>query len=125
MKIISKFFLLLLFFALFFQRCKTKSVETEVNTVEQWLTFEGNADAPRIVLVSGDEEYRSEEALPQLAKILSNRHGFNCTVLFAQDTAGIVNPNYLHNIPGLESLKTADLMIIFTHPRPLGLRSTA
>jgi hypothetical protein len=34
----------------------------------------------RIVLISGDEEYRSEESLPQLAKILSQRHGFECTV---------------------------------------------
>ncbi len=36
-----------------------------------------------IVLVSGDEEYRSEEALPQLGKILARHHGFKCTVLFA------------------------------------------
>jgi hypothetical protein len=28
------------------------------------------------VLISGDEEYRSEESLPQLAKILSERYGF-------------------------------------------------
>ena len=52
---------------------------------QQWLTYEGRSDMPGIVLITGDEEYRSEEALPQLAKILSSRHGFNCTVLFAQD----------------------------------------
>ncbi len=76
---------------------------------------------PNVVLVSGDEEYRSEEALPQLAKILSAKHGFNCTVLFAQDPEkpGIVNPNFVRNIPGLENLKTADLMIIFTRFRAL------
>ena len=44
---------------------------------------EGPARASTIVLVSGDEEYRSEEALPQLAKILAKHHGFKCTVLFA------------------------------------------
>ena len=41
---------------------------------DPWLVFEG-ADGPgkgkHVVLVSGDEEYRSEEALPQLAKILA------------------------------------------------------
>src|SRR5690606_1478751 len=67
------------------------------------------------------EEYRSEEALPQLAKILSKRHGFNCTVLFAQDTAmpGVVNPEYLKNIPGLEALDSADMMVVFTRFRAL------
>ncbi len=87
----------------------------------QWLTFEGNGQMPRVVLISGDEEYRSEEALPQLAKILSTHHGFDCTVLFAQDPEepGTVDPNYLHNIPGLESLETADMMIMFTRFRAL------
>ncbi|MHC4780970.1 MAG: ThuA domain-containing protein, partial [Planctomycetota bacterium] len=74
-----------------------------------------------IVLVSGDEEYRSEEALPQLGKILAQRQGFKCTVLFAQDPAapGIVNPNYLEGIPGLEALRSAHLMIIATRFRAL------
>lgn len=89
--------------------------------VKEWLTMNGSGGMPHIVLVSGDEEYRSEEALPQLAKILSERHGFNCTVLFAQnpEKPGIVNPNYSNHIPGLEQLKTADLMIIFTRFRAL------
>ncbi len=92
-----------------------------IETPAQWLTYEGSSDRPNIVLISGDEEYRSEEALPQLAKILSSRHGFNCTVLFAQDPEkpGIINPNYLHNIPGLEKLQSADLMIIFLRFRAL------
>lgn len=94
---------------------------TAQNNVEQWLSFDGKSDMPKIVLVSGDEEYRSEEALPQLAKILSTTHGFNCTVLFAQDPKrpGYVDPNYLHNIPGLDQLASADLMIIFTRFRAL------
>lgn len=101
--------------------CKTKTEVTEADPVKQWLTFEGKASMPNVVLVSGDEEYRSEEALPQLAKILSLTHGFNCTVLFAQDPKkpGIINPNYVQNIPGLENLKRADLMVIFTRFRAL------
>ena len=93
-----------------------------VETPKQWLVFEGSKEnAKHIVLVSGDEEYRSEEALPQLAKILSKHHGFKCTVLFAQDPdkPGIVNPNYVKNIPGLEALDSADMMIIFTRFRAL------
>jgi trehalose utilization protein len=74
---------------------------------------EGAGKGKHIVLISGDQEYRSEEAIPQLAKILATRHGFKCTVLFTVDKDGLVNPT-VNNIPGLEALKTADLMVIFT-----------
>lgn len=85
------------------------------------LVFEG-AGGPgqgkKIVLVSGDEEYRSEEALPMLAKILSQRHGFTCTVLFSLDPEeGFIDPNNQENLPGLEALDDADLMIIATRFR--------
>lgn len=95
--------------------------ETPTTTIDQWLTFEGNTAGKKVVLISGDEEYRSEEVLPQLARILSKHHGMNCTVLFAQnpEKPGIVDPNYLHNIPGLDALASADLMIIFTRFRAL------
>src|SRR5437588_1445497 len=83
-----------------------------------WLVLDGKGK--HIVLVSGDEEYRSEEALPQLAKILSTHHGFKCTVLFAIDPKdGTINPDKKDNVPGLEALKTADLMVIFTRFRDL------
>jgi hypothetical protein len=113
--------LIICLFVLTFTGCNQKPDVSDSSSPAQWLTFEGKPDMPKIVLVSGDEEYRSEEALPQLAKILSTSHGFNCTVLFAQDPEkpGIVNPNYVKNIPGLENLKTADLMIIFTRFRAL------
>ena len=67
------------------------------------------------------QNLKVRQALPQLAKILSAQHGFNCTVLFAQDPAkpGIINPNYVRNIPGLENLQAADLMVIFTRFRAL------
>lgn len=73
----------------------------------------------RVVLISGDEEYRSEEAMPQLARILA-RHGFDCKVLYAIDPAdGTINPAVTTNIPGLEALDSADLMILFTRFRDL------
>jgi SAM-dependent methyltransferase len=80
----------------------------------------GPGAGKNIVLVSGDEEYRSEEALPQLARILSTHHGFECTVLFAIDPAdGTINPSKNDNIPGLEGLQKADLLILFTRFRDL------
>jgi len=88
-----------------------------------WVVYEGG-DGPgagyHVVLISGDEEYRSEEALPQLGKILAVHHGFKCTVLFAIDRdTGTIDPNNRNNIPGLNALATADLMIIATRFRDL------
>jgi hypothetical protein len=89
---------------------------------DSWIVYDG-ATGPgkgkQVVLVSGDEEYRSEEALPQLAKILALRHGFKCTVLFAIGNDGTIDPNRADNIPGLEQLRSADLMIIATRFRNL------
>jgi hypothetical protein len=80
----------------------------------------GPGAGKHVVLVSGDEEYRSEQALPQLAKILTKRQGFDCTVLFAIDPKdGTINPDQRNNIPGLEALHNADLMVIFTRFRDL------
>ncbi len=88
-----------------------------------WVTYKGHKGPGKdlqIVLISGDEEYRSEEALPQLGKILATRHEFTCTVLFAIDEdTGIINPENRRNIPGLEALTTADLVIIATRFRDL------
>jgi type 1 glutamine amidotransferase len=82
--------------------------------------FDGPGKGKQVVLVSGDEEYRSEEALPQLGKILAKHHGFKCTVLFAIDRKdGSINPDETGNIPGLEALRTADLMVIATRMRNL------
>ena len=96
---------------------------TATSADDSLLVYEGT-DGPgqgkHIVLIAGDEEYRSEEAMPQLAKILAVRHGFRCTVLFSMDDEReIIQPNVLDNIPGLESLASADLMIIFTRFRAL------
>ncbi|HTU27242.1 MAG TPA: ThuA domain-containing protein [Pirellulales bacterium] len=88
----------------------------------QTISFPAGAGAGagrKIVLVSGDQEYRSEEGLPQLAKILAKYHGFNTTVVFALDPDGTINVDNENNIPGLEALDTADLMIIATRHRNL------
>jgi type 1 glutamine amidotransferase len=80
---------------------------------DRWIVLgDEGGNGKHVVLVAGDNEYRSEEALPQLAKILAKHHGFKCTVLFSQDADGIVDPNAETNIPGLEALKSADLMVL-------------
>jgi type 1 glutamine amidotransferase len=90
---------------------------------QQWVEYKAarqSADTKNIVFISGDEEYRSEEALPMLAQILAKKHGFNCTVLFSINPAdGSIDATYLSNIPGLEKLDAADLMVIFTRFREL------
>lgn len=95
---------------------------TVVNAADR-LVFQppGNAPSPKhIVLVSGDEEYRTEESMPMLGKLLSQRHGFKCTVLFALSGDGddlYIDPNNQAGIRGWETLGDADLMIIGTRFR--------
>src|SRR5210317_1380887 len=102
---------------------------------ESWLTYSGE-DGPgkrkHVILIAADQEYRSEQAMPMMAKILSTHHGFDCTVLFGVNNKGEVDPTLpvypkkgeedqfqQHKIPGLEHLESADLVIFF--PRLLTL----
>lgn len=91
-----------------------------------WLTYSGESGPGKgkhIVLIAAEQEYRSEFALPMLAKILAKRHGFDCTVLFSVNEKNEVDPTrkirwedktISHNIPGLEHLAKADLVILFS-----------
>ena len=80
------------------------------------LVYEGDRGPGRgkhIVFLAGDHEYRSEEALPALARIMAKRYGFKCSVFFTVDPrTGVIDPGNSH-ISGLEALKTADLMVVF------------
>ncbi len=82
---------------------------------DQWITYEGKegpGKGKRVVLLAGDEEYRSEEALPMLGKLLSQRHGFTATVLFSiNKETGEIDPNTPDNEPGMAALDKADLVI--------------
>ena len=74
----------------------------------------GPGRGKHIVLIAGDQEYRSEESIPALARILATRHGFHCTVLFSTNRqTGQIDPDTLDNIPGLDALRKADLMLLF------------
>ena len=74
---------------------------------------------PHVVFVIGDEEYRSEESMPMLAKILKREMDADITLCYSVDSSGTIDPNRLDHIEGLEALETADLMVIFTRFRAL------
>ncbi|MGV3774351.1 MAG: hypothetical protein ACO1QB_15730 [Verrucomicrobiales bacterium] len=87
-----------------------------LNAADQWVTYEpkdGPGKGKHIVMLAGDEEYRSEEALPMLGKILSQKHGFKCTVLFPINPAdGSIDPNNQTNVPGMHLVQSADLVMV-------------
>lgn len=101
----------------------------------KWLTYQGGqgpGKGKHIILIAADQEYRSEQSMPMMAGILSEHHGFDCTVLFGVNEQGLVDPTMpvypkkgkedefkSHNIPGLVHLDSADLVIFF--PRLLTL----
>lgn len=79
-----------------------------------WVTYEpkpGPGQGKHIVLIAGDEEYRSEEGLPMLGKILSQRLGFKCTVLFSVDAEGFINPDAGGSLSNPAALDSADAIV--------------
>lgn len=88
-----------------------------INLQAESLVYEGTAGPGKgkhIVLIAGDHEYRSEESLPAMARMLAKHHGFKCTVLFNIDPeTGEIVAGTPSRIPGLEALKTADLAVVF------------
>ncbi len=87
---------------------QTASVQSD------FLVFEGNADkskAKHIVFLAGDEEYRSEEAMPMMAQVMAG-HGFKCTVLFSVDPDGTVNPTKQGSLSHSEAIDTADAIVM-------------
>jgi len=77
------------------------------------------AEAPKVVFVTGDEEYRSEESMPLLARMLHEHLGYRTAVCYALDNDGKINPNRLDHIAGLEAIEDADLVVLFTRFRRL------
>jgi hypothetical protein len=87
------------------------------------VVFEGKPGPGKnkhVVFVIGDDEYQSEVGMPLMARILSEKHGFRSTLLFAVNpTTGVIEAGEKRNIPGLDALRTADLMVVFTRFRAL------
>ena len=89
----------------------------------QWLSLKGTngiGSGQHVVFITGEEYYRSEEAMSMFARILSQKYGYKCSVLFSIDkVTGTINPNQRNHIPGLHLLEDADLMVIFARFREL------
>lgn len=86
-----------------------------VTTASAQIVYEGKegpGKGKHVVLISGDEEYRSEESMPMLGKLLSQRHGYKCTVLFSVGADGTIDPNKGDSVTGIEALDSADLVIM-------------
>ena len=91
-----------------------------------WLTYKGGGgpgQGKHVVLIAAEQEYRSEQSMPMLARILARRNGFDCTVLFAMNAKGEVDPTQkirwedktvVHDIPGLQYLARADCVVFFS-----------
>ncbi len=69
---------------------------------------------PLVVFVTGDHEYGGEETLPLIAAELEKNYGLSTKVLKAYP-----NQNAEKNIPGLEILAQADLVVFFLRWRQL------
>ena len=82
------------------------------------------AAKPNVVIVTGDHEYSSERTMPLLAAELEKKFGLHATVLYATEPDGKRNEQFEKNIPGLEALKKADLVIFFLRWRQLPKEQT-
>lgn len=79
------------------------------------IVYQGETGAGKgkhLVMIASDHEYRAEETIPALAKILAKHHGFKCTVLFGTDENGFIEPG-ISNIPGIEKVANADGLVLF------------
>jgi len=86
-----------------------------VHSAEDHMVYQGKTGPGKgkhIVFLSGDEEYRGEEGLPMLAKIMSQRHGFKCTVLFSLNDKGEIDPNNQKSLSHPQALDSADAIIM-------------
>ncbi|MCK0157020.1 ThuA domain-containing protein [Cellulophaga sp. F20128] len=122
-------FLIVLFFSIFieanavnFKEIDTFSIsgdslkKSENKAKDYKVVYKGTkgiGKGKHIVFIATDHEYRGEESLPALARILAKRYGFKCTVIWALDEEGYIFPGG-SDIKGLKALKNADLMVLFT-----------
>ncbi len=73
---------------------------------------QGIGAGKHIVFIASDHEYRGEESLPALARIMAKHYGFKCTVIFGLNPKDDTLMAGSSDIGGLEVLKEADLMVI-------------
>ena len=69
--------------------------ELDANPNPHLVTYEGTEGpgvGKHIVFLAGDHEYRSEEILPAMARILAKQYGFKTSVFFTLDDEGFIEP---------------------------------
>jgi hypothetical protein len=80
------------------------------------IVYEPAGDGPgkgkHIVFLSGDEEYRSEEGVPMLAKILSQRHGSSAPCCFPSIPTARSIRTTTKSLPGAAALDSADAIVM-------------
>lgn len=76
-------------------------------------------DAPHVVFVIGDHEYRSEITMPLMAEILEEHHGFRTSLVLPVDAEGNVDPKADRSLRGLDALADADLAVFYLRWRTL------
>ncbi|MDF1825351.1 MAG: ThuA domain-containing protein [Verrucomicrobiales bacterium] len=74
----------------------------------------------KVVFLTGDEEYRSEESQPMLARMLERDFGFETVVGFSVDEEGFVDPMEIESLTMTEELVDADLLVLFLRFRRPG-----
>ena len=72
----------------------------------------GPGKGRHLVLVASDHEYRAEETIPALARILSVHGGFDCTVVFGVTEQGEIQAG-ISNLPAIPVLSKADGLVLF------------
>jgi len=77
------------------------------------------AERTKVVFLAGDDEYRSEESLPMLAKMLERDFGFETVVGFSVDEEGFVRPVEQGSLTMTEELADADLLVMYLRFRDL------
>jgi len=100
------------FFSLLFAALLTAPL---LQAEQDHIVYEGKAGSGKgkhLVFLAGDEEYRGEEGLPMMAKILSQHHGFKCTVLFSLNDKGEIDPNNQKSLSNPKALDSADAIIM-------------
>jgi hypothetical protein len=91
------------------------SVQAISSQAQNHVVYEGT-DGPgkgkHILFIASDHEYRGEETSPAIARILAQRYGFKCTVLFGQTEDGVIKPGS-SLIPGIDAIDDADMLFLF------------
>ncbi len=75
-----------------------------------------NKKRAHVIFLSAESEYDAVKTLPEFGRELKEKYGFSCQVLQGSTKPKDAKRN---NIPGMEALKDADLVVLFVRRRAL------